>query len=421
MKLLKTLKPVRTLCALALLMVHGRARAEWIPMERAIQLAQTRSVSVVDASGQIGVAQAAGVGARVSSLGNPYMELIATYGEENSTSLRTLPTPGMQVSAQVWLPFDVAGQRSSRIAEANSLLEWRKLGLVSARATALGEVLDAYGQAVVSSARLTQAKQGEESARSEAQYFRNRLSASDTTLYEVRLAEAEFARWVQTRSDAELRLGLALNRLSQLTGILPVDAPPENVEYRAPELRSPWTPDVIERAVERTPIIASLRAERSYWSSAQERAEREKYPPLSLIVNAGRGDLAEPRVGGGLAWTFPVTRRNQGEIAHSAAQQSRAASLEATNRNVISARVRAALQAYKTMRETVTFLEQSGLPATEQALQAALEGFRAGKVEVFRVLIARRDLATAHFRRLDLLEALWRVYGDLAAFSGGLP
>jgi hypothetical protein len=36
-------------------------------------------------------------------------------------------------------------------------------------------------------------------------------------------------------------------------------------------------------------------------------------------------------------------------------------------------------------------------------------------------MLARRDLALARARRLDLLEASWRAYADLVLFSGELP
>jgi outer membrane protein TolC len=40
---------------------------------------------------------------------------------------------------------------------------------------------------------------------------------------------------------------------------------------------------------------------------------------------------------------------------------------------------------------------------------------------MIRVLIARRDLTAARARRLDLVEAAWSAYAELASIRGALP
>jgi cobalt-zinc-cadmium efflux system outer membrane protein len=62
-----------------------------------------------------------------------------------------------------------------------------------------------------------------------------------------------------------------------------------------------------------------------------------------------------------------------------------------------------------------------GLPANERLVEAATASWRAGKSELVQVVIARRDLASARLRRLDLVETIWRMYGDIAAVMGELP
>ena len=59
--------------------------------------------------------------------------------------------------------------------------------------------------------------------------------------------------------------------------------------------------------------------------------------------------------------------------------------------------------------------------ALESAVQASVDGFKAGKIDITRALLARRDLAIARARRLDLIEAAWRAYADLVVISGDLP
>ena len=69
---------VALLAAGALASSAGTARAEHIEfptLARAIELARARAIVVADAHAELGVAKAQMAGARVSALGNPYVEV----------------------------------------------------------------------------------------------------------------------------------------------------------------------------------------------------------------------------------------------------------------------------------------------------------------------------------------------------------
>lgn len=389
------------------------ARGEtWPTLEQVVSLARERGVGAVEATGQIAVARAARTGAGLSILGNPYIEAYADRGRA---------TRDVYVQGQLFLPLDLMGQRGARIDEANRLREWREWGLVNAQSMAAGEAVAAYGQALVASSRLSEAHRAEEAAKREAQYFTSRLQAQDTTVYYTSLATAEVARWIQTRVEAQLGLAQALSRLIQATGALETGTPPPNAATLPPPLKGNWDAAQIGTILERSPIVRSVRAEQTYWSAFLDRAEAEKYAPFSLMLTGGRGDLGETRFGAGFGWAFPVTRRNQGEVARAEAERARATQVEASYRRILEARLVTAVGMYKEIRQTIDVLDQMGIPAAERAAESVNEAFRLGKAELVQVLIARRDLATARFRRLDLIELAWRAYGDLSAIQGGLP
>jgi outer membrane protein TolC len=88
---------------------------------------------------------------------------------------------------------------------------------------------------------------------------------------------------------------------------------------------------------------------------------------------------------------------------------------------MVHARLRAARDAVATVQKALDELDKNGIPALQRAVDASVEGFRAGKIDITRAMLARRDLALAQARRLDLLEASWRAYADLVIFSGELP
>ena len=392
-------------------------RIEFPTLARAIELARARAIVVADANGELGVAKAQMAGARVSSFGNPYVEVQVDKGFAGPK------TADFQVQALgfAYFPVDLGGQRGARIEEADRLIKWRELGVNDARGIATGEAVSAYGEVLVAGARIVEAKNGEQTARDEAKYFAGRLEAKDTTVYEKSLADAEVARWVQSRGEAQLRSLSGRARFAQVTGSLDIDPPAATVAVAPPQLSASWDDAFVGRIVDKTPIVARLTAERVYWDSSAERYKTERFPPVALELIGGRGELGETRLGGGVVLTLPITRRYQGEITRAEQGRMSAVNRLTLYRTIVEARLRAARDAVVTVSKTVEELDQTGMPALEKAVSSSVEGFKLGKIEITRVLLARRDLALARARRLDLIEAGWRAYADLTVLSGDLP
>jgi cobalt-zinc-cadmium efflux system outer membrane protein len=415
MKLRSSLLAAALLVSGSALVTPARAeRAAFPTLARAIELARTRALVVADAEAEVGVARAQAVGARASAFGNPYVDVQVEQG------LHRDPNQQLQVLAYAYFPVDLTGQRGARIEEAGKLERWRELGVVDARGVASGEAVAAYGEVLVGFARIAEATNGEQTARDEGKYFAGRLEAKDTTVYEKALADAEVARWVQSRAEALLRVSQARARFAQVTGS-DTELPPPAAEVVPPRLRAPWDDAAIARVVDRAPLIVRLAAERTYWEASSERYKAERIPPVAFELIGGRGELGEVRVGGGAVVTFPVARRFQGEIARAEQGRSSAQARLSLYRGVVEARLRAARDAVLVVDKTLAELDASGMPALELAVSSSVEGFRLGKIEITRVLLARRDLALAHARRLDLIEAGWRAYAELTMLSGDLP
>lgn len=405
-----------------LLLAPRAARAEFPTLEVAIKRAREHALVVVEAEGELGVANAQLAGARVSALGNPYTEIQVDRPMTNGVGSAG-ETVGREVQAMSWtyFPVDIAGQRGKRVDEANQLIGWKKIGLVNAHAVATGEVVNAYGEYVISSARIEAANAGEVTAREEAKYFEGKFEAKDTTLYEKSIAEAEVARWVQQKAEAELRVANVRARFGQLTGETDPQSPAPNTSILVPPLRGSWDDAFIARVVDKAPAVAQLLAEKNYWEASIERYEREKVPPVSFEAIAGRGGTGELRLGAGAVITFPVTRRYQGEIRRAEFGRRHAMLHVDLYRNLVTTRLRAARDAIASVRKALDELDKNGLPALERAVSTSVDGFRAGKIDLTRAMLARRDLAIARARRLDLLEASWHAYADLVTFSGELP
>lgn len=386
--------------------------AGWPGLDDVVARAKDNAPMVVQASGSVATAQAVGIGARVTSLGNPYLEVVADRGKL---------THGIQAIGQLFLPLDINGQRSARIGEADQLLAWRQLARADSQANAMAEAVQAYGEALVSSANLANATTQEAEARSEARWFEAKAAAHDATVVDMSVARAEVSRYVQARAEAQLRLNEARLRLLALTALELDAAPPATLQPEPPALR--MTPAASARQVAQgeTPILRAMQAEASYWGAFRDRASAEKNQPFFLILHGGRGEFAEARYGAGIAYTFPVARRNQGEVARADAERGRTMQMRATIQRVASARLQGAYTAYSTSVEAVKEMDATGVPAAEAALRATVDSFKEGKVELVRVIIARRDLAMVRARRLELMAAAWRAYAELVAVLGALP
>jgi cobalt-zinc-cadmium efflux system outer membrane protein len=311
-------------------------------LELAIKLASERAIVVADAQAELGAAYAHGVGARVSAVGNPSSDIQVERGVTES--------PVIQALSYTYVPIDVAGQRGTRINEAERLIDWRKLGVLDARATAASEVVSAYGAMLLVSARISEAAAGEQAAQEEARYFAGRLQAKDTMIYEASLAEAEVSRWAQTHAAARLQFIRASARFGELTGMLNIAPPPPDAALAPPSLQGTWDEAYVARSIERSPILTRLDAEERYWGASLTRYQRERVPPVSLELIVGRGSTGELRLGGGALLTWPITRRYQEEIARAQQGRTHAANRRTLYRTIVEARLRAARAALLTLR-----------------------------------------------------------------------
>jgi cobalt-zinc-cadmium efflux system outer membrane protein len=232
----------------------------------------------------------------------------------------------------------------------------------------------------------------------------------------------EVSRYVQALAEAQLRLADARLRLTVYTGLEQLDpSPPPGARLAPPALRGSLVAANQAAGKGEIPMLRSNQAEAGFWTAARERAVADKNAPFFVLLYGGRGDYGEARLGAGIGYTFPVARRNQGEIARAEAEHTRAQQLRPALQRVALARLQADFENINTALQAVREMEANGIPAAENAVNATLESFRAGKAELVRVIIARRDLATVRARRLDILASAWKSYADVVMVLGALP
>jgi len=397
------------LCAL---LVAAESRAEFPTLTKVVENARTKGPMTVIAAADLKVSGSTKHAAGLPPLTNPYLELIVDRGKY---------TQDVTINAQLFLPLELAGQRGKRLEEVDAMVKWKSTAKEGAASAAVGEAVTAYGETLIASTRLSEAVAGEKIAREEAAYVAGRLAVNDATAVDKALADGEIARWLQSKSEAELALALAKARLAIAIGEPTVDSPNESDVAGLPALRWKDGDALAKHLKAKSPALIAPTLEAEFYNASKEKWEAEKYTPVNLILTAGRGDLGEIRYGAGLAWTFPVFRKNQAEIAKADAEKGRALSAREVIANAIDARARGLFAAYTVARSALTTSDTVAIPAAQAVVDSSMAAWKAGKLELTRVFLARRDLATARSRRLDMIAVGYRTYGELAGLLGELP
>jgi outer membrane protein, heavy metal efflux system len=404
---------VALVALLPTLLLTRTALADLPALTDVVIAARTRGPEATMTKASIGVAKSYKVGAGVSSLYNPTLEIFADRGKYTEG--------GAQVIANLYLPVEISGQRSKRLDEADAFLAWKGAEADRGAATAIGEAVDAYGEMLVQSARLREAVIGEKTADEEAKYVEARLAAGDATALDTAIARGEVARWLQTRSEVEVALALARGRLASAIGAPTVDLPGPKQTADLPALRFATAEDLVAELRKASPVLKAPAFEAQYFASSRKRWDVEKYSPFTFVLIGGRGDLGETRYGLGIAWTLPLVRTNEGEVARATAESERALTAGVIVETAMTARARGYFDAYTKARKALADIDAAAIPAAEAVVAAATGAFEAGKIDLARVFLARRDLATARERRLALAFDGWHAYANMSALLGGLP
>ncbi|MEI9941617.1 MAG: hypothetical protein WDO69_30750 [Pseudomonadota bacterium] len=372
-------------------------------------LARERAPEVILGRSALTASRSSYAGARLAPLGNPLLEVKMQGATQDVVK-------DVNIEAELWLPVEVAGQKSRRGREADDFVELHAAMLEQARAAASGRAVRAYGALVVGASRFRVLSELATNAQSEARYFAERMAIGDATEHDAALSAVDAARHQMALSETRSELLRAVGDLFELTGR---NISSEGVAEALPPgfsgpLRAP-------PAVEHSPQFRVLSAQAKYYAAARDRIESEGWNPLSVGLLAGRGDYGETRFGGGLAYAFPTFRANQGERARADAERTRALDELSLRRELFARRAALLTSELSELGRAFEIVTNAALPAAERAVAAANETYRAGKGDLLSVLVSRRDFSALALRRLEILDKSWLLLGDLVEITGELP
>jgi len=303
--------------------------------------------------------------------------------------------------------INLPGQRSARLNAADQAIELARTRVNAIGAEIRARVRGAYIAALVADRRRQFSEQEVDFLARAYEAAAARAESGASSDIERRLAESELglARVARARALADGERGL-----QDLRAVLNV--PYDRLVLLTTTLRRP--PDralererFLEVARQRRRDLVALRQEGKAIDAEIARLRAERLPVVALGVTGEQDSPREYWVGPSLAIAPPVWQRQQGALAIAAADRQRQQIALEASEQAAARDLWLACDLVQRRREEIDLYEQTVLPATERTRDLVFEGWRAGKFDIFRVLVAERDLVNARLNYLESLATLW--------------
>ena len=401
--------------AVALVSVTGVARAQDdalpLSLPETLVRADREAPEVTRARRAVRESEARRIGAGVIMPVNPRLSVDAR------PPLTGAFPSGVGYSASVDFLFEVSGAGGARIREAAHHTEVARADLAVQRLHARADAWTAYLHVQVSDQRIALAQSAEHIAVGVLDASRKRAAAGaagdiepSTATLELALVRAMLASVLREREVRimELRetLDLEATRPIELTTALP---DPPNIEDKDA---------AVATALTSRPELGVIRSRVSLLDVSDERLAKEAFPKTGFYVGVDSSPSSVPFGIVGVSVELPVAQRNQGPRAMVAeSRASELVGLSLSSRR-IAREVLATRAAYSARVAELKVLDDDAVPAAERTFQLVEQGWRAGRLDIFRVSSAARDLASVRDRRLSVLEAAWTERIALAGAMG---
>ena len=376
-----------------------------LTLDQAVARAEEASGLVRRARAEREVVAARDVGASLLLPANPVLAGSAGPRHEDDPGGRL---SGTSYALRLEQTVELAGQRGTRRAEVARAVEVARWRESIARAEVRARVRAAYVGAQLAEAQAQAARRRVELVQQLVDGVQTRVDTGAASNVDLQLARVERGRAVRERLEAELAKARALAELRVLIG-LGTERPVALTAEVGQPARVSSLDGLLVRARAQRSELKALAASHDEIDAALIRLRREAVPSPTLFLDLQRDLPGQLYVGGGVALPLPVWRRNQGELAVARANRARLdTETEATERE-IDAEVATAYHGLEANLQIVDTLEHEVLPAAEAAVDLTTQGWRAGKFDLFRVILASREARDARRNQLESLGALWQA------------
>lgn len=361
--------------------------------------------------------QAKRAGAAMILPQNPYATFLGGYRRETTS---TPTATGFQYQLHVEQAIEIAGQRGTRLDSVAAQLQVARAGSDHARTLTRALLQTAYTQASLSEQRVLVEKNREEIAQRLLQSARVREEVGAASEIEVNLAQVEAGRVIGDRVEAETRREELLGELRLLCGLppllplhlsSPIDPPPLRDEHH--DLGR-----LLAIAESGRADYQGLLRQREVHHRERARLVREAVPSPVLAVDVQRDLPGQEFYGGTVGVYLPVWNRNQGPLAQVHAAETARQREQPLLQARIHSEVAVAQRKLLMLRQQVQAFQKTVIPPAERNLDLLRRGWQAGKFDLYRVIVASRELAETRLRYIDLVADLWSATIELERSVG---
>lgn len=387
-----------------------------LSQDEAVARAVTASPLVVRADRERDVAAAQRIGARVLLPANPVVT--GAGGRRTDRSLSTPLAQGPEWGARLEQTIEIAGQRGTRMAEADRAVAVavarQRLARVDTRAATRATYVALQVARAQVEAAIKRVALGDQLLKA----AQARVKAGAASDVELHLAEVEQARLEHERIEATLAAGDAERLLKLLI------AAPDGAQLEATTPLIPPTVGaadgerMLQQALARREERKLLTAATDHVDAVTKRLKREVVPNPTLFVDVAGQQPGQIYIGAGLALPIPLWRRNQGELAHARAERRRLEDEQQLLLREITLEVQAALRTLDARQTEAKLWSERIVPSAEANVELVRQGWLGGKFDLFRVVQVTREAADARRRQLEVLNELWRARIDLLRVTG---
>ena len=246
-----------------------------------------------------------------------------------------------------------------------------------------------------------------------------RAKAGETSVIEANLAAIRYgqARKATLDTGAELAAARAtLRRLLNLDASAPLE-PAGDLRGTAVRLT---VEDAIARALEARPDLKSAAREVDRIEAERALTRRLAVPNPTVEAFYRKEDIEPNRIAGaGLRIPLPVFDRKQGELVALAGRQTQARfQVDAVRRRIVQEVVES-LQRYEAAGRALAVFEQDVLGRVDENFGFIETAYRAGKIDLFQLVVVQNDLVAAQLSYLDALARFRQSEVDLERAIGG--
>ncbi len=335
--------------------------------------------------------------ARLISPFNPVLE--GQVGPRKTPGERTGADYGVGISMEV----EIAGQRGTRITEAESDVQRAEAAFKDFARTFTGKVARAFYQAIFARERLALLRRIEGLNNRLLEVTRTKFDAGDVSGLEVNVSTVRYGQSRKDALDAERTASHALLELRRLIGIEEAVLPAGDLRVTLPPLP---IEEVLPRALSNRADLLAKRYELQRSEAEIALRKREIIPNPSVGVFFNREASGDRTVLGGISIPIPIFNRRQGELESLGARKTQAgAELQAAEKE-IRKEVAQAVSQWEINRRNIDLFQREVIEQTDENFRLLEAAYRERKIDLPRLLIMENDLVNANQSYLDIMLSL---------------